>query len=53
MWHIFVLETAQAMFVDFKNVLDTSRKQLPLVLAKSAKLFATKLPEFYFPHPRI
>ncbi len=36
-------ETAQAMFVDFKNVLDTSRKQLPFGIAQSGKAFRNEI----------
>ena len=36
-------ETAQAMFVDFKNVLDTSRKQLPFGIAQAGKAFRNEI----------
>ncbi len=36
-------ETAQAMFVDFKNVLDTSRKQLPFGIAQQGKAFRNEI----------
>jgi glycyl-tRNA synthetase len=36
-------ETAQAMFVDFKNVLDTSRKILPFGIAQSGKAFRNEI----------
>jgi glycyl-tRNA synthetase len=36
-------ETAQAMFVDFKNVLDTSRKTLPFGIAQVGKAFRNEI----------
>ncbi len=36
-------EIAQAMFVDFKNVLDTSRKQLPFGIASQGKAFRNEI----------
>ncbi len=36
-------ETAQAMFVDFKNVLDTSRKRLPFGIAQQGKAFRNEI----------
>ena len=36
-------ETAQAMFVQFKNVLDTSRKQLPFGIAQIGKAFRNEI----------
>jgi glycyl-tRNA synthetase len=36
-------ETAQAMFVDFKNVLDTSRKQVPFGIAQIGKAFRNEI----------
>jgi glycyl-tRNA synthetase len=36
-------ETAQAMFVQFKNVLDTTRKQLPFGIAQSGKAFRNEI----------
>jgi glycyl-tRNA synthetase len=36
-------ETAQAMFVDFKNVLDTSRRALPFGIAQSGKAFRNEI----------
>jgi glycyl-tRNA synthetase len=36
-------ETAQAMFVDFKNVLDTSRKTLPFGIAQTGKAFRNEI----------
>ncbi|MDP3731280.1 MAG: glycine--tRNA ligase [bacterium] len=36
-------ETAQAMFVDFKNVLDSSRKQLPFGVAQIGKAFRNEI----------
>jgi glycyl-tRNA synthetase len=36
-------ETAQAMFVQFKNVLDTSRKQLPFGIAQQGKAFRNEI----------
>ena len=36
-------ETAQGMFVDFKNVLDTSRKQLPFGIAQIGKAFRNEI----------
>ena len=36
-------ETAQAMFVDFKNVLDTSRKTLPFGIAQQGKAFRNEI----------
>lgn len=36
-------ETAQAMFVDFKNVLDTTRKQLPFGIAQAGKAFRNEI----------
>ena len=36
-------ETAQAMFVDFKNVLDTSRKQLPFGIGQVGKAFRNEI----------
>ncbi len=36
-------ETAQAMFVDFKNVLDTSRKKLPFGIAQIGKAFRNEI----------
>jgi len=36
-------ETAQAMFVDFKNVLDTSRKRLPFGIAQIGKAFRNEI----------
>ncbi len=36
-------ETAQAMFVDFKNVLDTSRRILPFGIAQSGKAFRNEI----------
>ncbi len=36
-------ETAQAMFVQFKNVLDTSRKQLPFGIAQVGKAFRNEI----------
>lgn len=36
-------ETAQAMFVDFKNVLDTSRKTLPFGIAQIGKAFRNEI----------
>ncbi|HVY67624.1 MAG TPA: glycine--tRNA ligase [Patescibacteria group bacterium] len=36
-------ETAQAMFVDFKNVLDTSRKTLPFGIAQAGKAFRNEI----------
>jgi glycyl-tRNA synthetase len=36
-------ETAQAMFVDFKNVLDTSRRTLPFGIAQSGKAFRNEI----------
>ena len=36
-------ETAQAMFVDFKNVLDTSRKQLPFGIGQIGKAFRNEI----------
>jgi glycyl-tRNA synthetase len=36
-------ETAQAMFVQFKNVLDTARKPLPLGIAQSGKAFRNEI----------
>jgi len=36
-------ETAQAMFVDFKNVLDTSRKKLPFGIAQIGKAFRNEV----------
>jgi len=36
-------ETAQAMFVDFKNVLDTSRKTLPFGIGQIGKAFRNEI----------
>lgn len=36
-------ETAQAMFVDFKNVLDTARKKLPFGIAQQGKAFRNEI----------
>lgn len=36
-------ETAQAMFVDFKNILDTSRKTLPFGIAQIGKAFRNEI----------
>ena len=36
-------ETAQAMFVDFKNVLDTTRKKLPFGIAQIGKAFRNEI----------
>jgi glycyl-tRNA synthetase len=36
-------ETAQAMFVQFKNVLDTSRKKLPFGIAQIGKAFRNEI----------
>jgi glycyl-tRNA synthetase len=36
-------ETAQAMFVDFKNVLDTSRKTVPFGIAQIGKAFRNEI----------
>ncbi len=36
-------ETAQAMFVDFKSVLDTSRKTLPFGIAQAGKAFRNEI----------
>ncbi len=36
-------ETAQAMFVDFKNVVDTARKNLPFGIAQSGKAFRNEI----------
>jgi glycyl-tRNA synthetase len=36
-------ETAQAMFVQFKNVLDTTRKQLPFGIAQIGKAFRNEI----------
>src|SRR5271156_1614477 len=36
-------ETAQAMFVDFKTVLDTSRKTLPFGIAQAGKAFRNEI----------
>ena len=36
-------ETAQAIFVDFKNVLDTARKQLPFGVAQIGKAFRNEI----------
>ncbi|HUZ93071.1 MAG TPA: glycine--tRNA ligase, partial [Candidatus Paceibacterota bacterium] len=36
-------ETAQAMFVDFKNVVDTSRKTLPFGVAQIGKAFRNEI----------
>lgn len=36
-------ETAQAMFVDFKNVLETSRKKLPFGIAQQGKAFRNEI----------
>jgi glycyl-tRNA synthetase len=36
-------ETAQAMFVDFKNVLSTSRKKLPFGIAQIGKAFRNEI----------
>ncbi|MFA6190524.1 MAG: glycine--tRNA ligase [Candidatus Staskawiczbacteria bacterium] len=36
-------ETAQAMFVDFKNVLNTSRKKLPFGIAQIGKAFRNEI----------
>ena len=36
-------ETAQAMFVDFKNVIDTARKKLPFGIAQIGKAFRNEI----------
>src|SRR3989344_8930937 len=36
-------ETAQAMFVDFKNILDTTRKRLPFGIAQTGKAFRNEI----------
>lgn len=36
-------ETAQAMFVDFKNVLDTSRRKVPFGIAQIGKAFRNEI----------
>jgi len=36
-------ETAQAMFVDFKNILDTTRKKLPFGIAQIGKAFRNEI----------
>ncbi|OGZ70666.1 MAG: glycine--tRNA ligase [Candidatus Staskawiczbacteria bacterium RIFCSPHIGHO2_12_FULL_38_11] len=36
-------ETAQAMFVDFKNILETSRKKLPFGVAQIGKAFRNEI----------
>src|SRR3989338_2142156 len=36
-------ETAQGMFVDFKNVLNTSRKQIPFGIAQMGKAFRNEI----------
>ncbi len=36
-------ETAQAMFVDFKNVVDTARKKLPFGIAQIGKAFRNEI----------
>jgi len=36
-------ETAQAMFVDFKNILDTSRQSLPFGIAQVGKVFRNEI----------
>jgi glycyl-tRNA synthetase len=36
-------ETAQAMFVDFKNVLDTSRKKIPFGIGQIGKAFRNEI----------
>ena len=60
-------ETAQAMFVDFKNVLETSRRKLPFGIAQIGKAFRNEITpgnfifrtrefeqmeiEYFFPEP--
>ena len=36
-------ETAQAMFTDFKNVLDTTRKRLPFGIASVGRVFRNEI----------
>ena len=36
-------ETAQAMFVDFKNILDTSRQNIPFGIAQVGKVFRNEI----------
>ena len=36
-------ETAQGMFVDFKNVLDTTRRTLPFGIAQVGKAFRNEI----------
>jgi len=36
-------ETAQAMFVDFKNVLDTTRRKIPFGIAQTGKAFRNEI----------
>ncbi|MBI2024910.1 MAG: glycine--tRNA ligase [Candidatus Harrisonbacteria bacterium] len=36
-------ETAQAMFVDFKNIIDTTRKRLPFGIAQAGKAFRNEI----------
>jgi len=36
-------ETAQAMFVNFKNVIDTTRARLPFGLAQVGKAFRNEI----------
>lgn len=41
-------ETAQAIFVNFKNILDTSRKSLPFGVAQIGKAFRNEMTTGYF-----
>ncbi len=41
--HYFRPETAQGMFVDFKNVLETTRKRLPFGIAQIGKAFRNEI----------
>ena len=41
-------ETAQAIFVNFKNIIDTSRKQIPFGVAQIGKAFRNEITTGYF-----
>ena len=43
-------ETAQGIFINFANVLNTSRRKLPFGIAQIGKSFEEVLPAIYLPH---
>jgi len=47
-------ETAQAIFAQFKNVLETSRQKVPFGIAQVGKAFARSHPaQLHLPLPRV